>query len=65
MCGGSCGTLANARERLDKEPREIDAIQFDIMMLVMEINNSIKKEDKKKVYEDLKRFIDIYFGYEK
>ena len=42
-CGGS---LVNAKERLDKEPREKEAIQFDIMMLVMEMNNSIKKKIK-------------------
>jgi len=62
MCGGSCGSLLNTKERLDKEPREKEIILFDIMMLVMEINNSIKKEDKPKVYEDLKSFIDIYFN---
>jgi len=61
-CGGSCGTLINARERIDQEPREKDAIQFDIMMLVMEMNNSIKKEDRPKVYESLKSLIDIYFN---
>jgi hypothetical protein len=61
-CGGSCGSLANARERIDQEPRDKDAIQFDIMMLVMEMNNSIKKEDKSKVYENLKSLIDIYFN---
>ena len=60
-CGGSCGNLVNARERIDQEPRDKEAIQFDIMMLIMEMNNSIKKEDKKKVYEDLKSLIDIYF----
>ena len=58
-CGGS---LVNAKERLDKEPREKEAIQFDIMMLVMEMNNSIKTEDKPKVYENLKSLIDIYFN---
>jgi hypothetical protein len=62
MCGGGCGTLLNAKELLEKEPRDKDAIQFDIMMLIMEMNNSIKKEDKPKVYEDLKRFMDIYFN---
>jgi hypothetical protein len=62
MCGGSCGSLVNARERLDKEQREKEEIQFDIMMLIMEMNNSIKKEDKKKVYEELKSLIDIYFN---
>ena len=62
MCGGGCGTLLNSKELLEKQPREKEAIQFDIMMLVMEMNNSIKKEDKKKVYEDLKSLIDIYFN---
>jgi len=61
-CGGSCGSLVTLRELLDKEPREKEAIQFDIMMLVMEMNNSIKKEDKPKVYENLKSLIDIYFN---
>jgi hypothetical protein len=65
MCGGGCSNLINAKELLEKEPREIDTILFDMRMLVMEMNNSIKKEDKPKVYEDLKRFMDIYFGYEK
>ncbi len=47
-CGGS---LVNAKERLDKEPRDKDTIQFDIMMLVMEMNNCIKKENKNKHLE--------------
>jgi len=46
MCGGSCGTLLNAKERLDKEPRKKEAIQLDIIMLIMEMNNSIKKKIK-------------------
>ena len=49
MCGGSCGTILEAREKLlNKETRAVQDIVSEIMMLIAELNNSIENEEKKK-----------------
>ena len=63
MCGGSCNSLNNFRERLDQEPRDIQLIYFEVCMLIMELTNSIKKEDDFKIIDELNSFIDIYFSH--
>jgi len=66
MCGGSCGTILEAREKLlNKETRAVQDIVSEIMMLIAELNNSIKNEEKKNVVDDLKLALDIYLGSKK
>ena len=66
MCGGSCGTILEAREKLlNKETRAVQDIVSEIMMLIAELNNSIENEEKKNVVDDLKLALDIYLGSKK
>lgn len=66
MCGGSCGTILEAREKLlNKETRAVQDIVSEIMMLIAELNNCIENEEKKNVVDDLKLALDIYLGSKK
>jgi hypothetical protein len=66
MCGGSCGTLQEAREKmLSREFRATEDIVSEMMMLIVELNNSIQKDEKENVVQGLKMALDIYLGSKK
>lgn len=65
MCGGSCGTVINGRSRFDKEPRAVDDIVMEIMMLICELNHYIPNDAKENTVNDLKKCLDIYLRTKK
>lgn len=61
MCGNTCSSLFITCKRLQSDPKELEVLMLDIMMLISEIRQSIKEEQMDQVIKELKECIDCYF----
>jgi len=51
----------NSRKRMDKEPRDLETLMLEIMMLISEIRQNIKEEEMDKVVHELTECMNCYF----